>query len=388
MPSADFYNNPGIIDPRVDYVYRGFLLRPPSFMEVAFDNLSYVEYQVSVSEDASFWGDWEDLVTARRASKFNYIHGDLLSTIYYRYRARYTFTDTSQTDWSDYNISGAGGTDPSASKIDETAASLGTITSGYMRGVVFETSATAPKVRMDPSGFYSIGYSSTPVAILAGGNATFRGQMTADLGLKMLAGDDGSDNAVPSSIARVDWSTPVDSATPTVSLYGWNDGQSQGAALQVLSGPIDTYPSTGAPTRASYLNFYNKNVLGVKRANISVGTISGSSESSVELLGSDGQSGFVRVANGSTRLTRLACGTATLSWTASSDSASTTVNHSLGVTPTSITATSQTALGFGTIPLCNVHTINSTSFDINARTADGGAITANQVVSWIAMYQA
>lgn len=76
-------------------------------------------------------------------------------------------------------------------------------------------------------------------------------------------------------------------------------------------------------------------------------------------------------------------GVATLSFTASTNSASTTVAHGLGTTPVSIVATSKNGSTFGQIPNCNTHTIGDTTFGLTGevKTAFTGSVT----VSWIAI---
>lgn len=83
------------------------------------------------------------------------------------------------------------------------------------------------------------------------------------------------------------------------------------------------------------------------------------------------------------QLRGLKYGTAALTFTASTNSATTAVTHGLGTTPTAVVATSLMAPGFGNIPNCNAYNFGATSFDLNGELT--AAYTGSISVSWVAI---
>lgn len=204
--------------PLVSVIYRGFLLSPNSDLNETL--LERVEYQFASSTDDSIYTDWQELAVAFGASNFNFIHDALYTDVYYRYRLRAYFLDGTISEWSDYTLPGNGTLVPAdeinVQSLDQLASSLGTITSGFLRGVVFETSANYPKVRMDPSGFYAITASATPLSINAStGAINLLGNITvgSTVPSRTLAGSTGGYNLLPN--ARFDYWPSGDSP------WGW-----------------------------------------------------------------------------------------------------------------------------------------------------------------------
>lgn len=163
-------------EPNCSSIYRGFLLGLP--LSVTQSIISSVRYEYRTSPDDSFNTDWQDLAIAYKATNFQFIHDTLYTDVYYQYRYLVYYTDGTISAWSDYVIAGAGTIETQDySSLDQIASSLGTITSGFLRGVIFETSANYPKIRMDPTGFYSITTTSTPIFLSASGSAYFQGTL-------------------------------------------------------------------------------------------------------------------------------------------------------------------------------------------------------------------
>lgn len=81
---------------------------------------------------------------------------------------------------------------------------------------------------------------------------------------------------------------------------------------------------------------------------------------------------------------KLAVGTGTLAFVASTDSATLTVKHKLGLVPIAAGAIATSSAGaFGDIPAYNTFNLTNTSFDINARKPV--ASTVNVPFYWIAL---
>lgn len=76
-------------------------------------------------------------------------------------------------------------------------------------------------------------------------------------------------------------------------------------------------------------------------------------------------------------------GIATLSFTASTDSATLSVTHGLGTTPIVAVATSYNAAAFGKIPNCNTFSYAATTFSLNGEVKT--AFTGTATVGWVAI---
>ena len=181
-----------------------------------------MDYQYRSSTDNSLFGEWADLADAFASTNFSFVHDSLYSDVYYEYRCRYRYTNGTITEYGDFYTPGNGDIQSGNTGYDALAASIGTITSGFLRGVVFETSPNNPKVRMDPSGFYAIGTSSTPVIISA--DPATPVQLEAHIRAK---GVDFTSNSPGSSFKpnqSINWYDSTASATPMLTLGGWSSG--------------------------------------------------------------------------------------------------------------------------------------------------------------------
>jgi hypothetical protein len=76
-------------------------------------------------------------------------------------------------------------------------------------------------------------------------------------------------------------------------------------------------------------------------------------------------------------------GVATLSWTASTDSAVLTVTHGLGRTPVVVVANSFSAASFASVPYCTTLSFTSTSFGLAGIVR--AAFTGSTQVCWVAI---
>lgn len=76
-------------------------------------------------------------------------------------------------------------------------------------------------------------------------------------------------------------------------------------------------------------------------------------------------------------------GTATLTFSASTNSTGTVVTHGLGKVPTEVVATSLSAPAFGRIPNCTTTTYTDTTFTLNGEVKTAFSGTAD--VCWIAV---
>lgn len=96
--------------PSTSATVQGVALSAPFMTETLYQ----VEYQVGTSSDDSSWTDWENLATVEvlANSRGTYIHNRTLDSVYYRYRARYTYSNASQkrttSEYSDYRVHGVG----------------------------------------------------------------------------------------------------------------------------------------------------------------------------------------------------------------------------------------------------------------------------------------
>lgn len=122
-------------------------------------------------------------------------------------------------------------------------------------------------------------------------------------------------------------------------------------------------PTIGDMTEAELIRFIRTKVLSDASA----------SSSSSEVL-------KLAVAGGDRR---VAFGTATLSFSASTNSATTTVPHGLGLTPLIVIATAISSPTFGQIPTFNAFTFDASNFKINGEITT--AYTGSIDFSWLAI---
>lgn len=80
---------------------------------------------------------------------------------------------------------------------------------------------------------------------------------------------------------------------------------------------------------------------------------------------------------------KMAVGSQSLTWTASTDSNTPTITHGLGTTPSYVFATAKSAPAFAGIPALNPSVYTATTFDLNGRTP--GAVSQTLTVHWLAI---
>lgn len=193
---------------------------------------------------------------------------------------------------------------------------------------------------------------------------------------------DAGDTTSPPEDRRVRWLRTSDGAI-VADINSYEAGGGRSLVMEVLS-PTGTTPAATMRTVSTTNGFQ----VGVQASQIAPagGMVVAYTDSSQAVVVDEAQqSSFLQLVGGLARR-RVNFGQGSLTWTASPDSATTAVNHQLGVAPVAISILSLVAPSFAQIPVFNVAgAVSNTQFPINARFPDLVSRSVTQSFMWIAI---
>jgi len=244
-------------------------------------------------------------------------------------------------------------------ELSAITANLGTITAGTITGATFRTSASNPKVQMDSEGVRAI-------------NA--EGATTVHLepqGLKIRV----ISQEVPSEERKIRWVDSEGNVVATV--YGARFGKVQEAWLEGRPQTGGTNAHTGIVAMLGNNSVTFSANLSTTTANAEIDVFSSETHHRVTVWDKEERSAFLQLASLANR--KIAVGVASVTFSGSTSSSTTTVTHGLGKTPTVVLATPQ----LGVLSSADTFEYTATTFKVAAFSQPSLTLTAT--VPWIAI---